>query len=88
MLCSINLFDIPHMLVQTHTHHLQDAVTPRNILDSSAPVQRRGKERETVKKKKPSNMRKVSLWQVVPPSYACLLLEGLRTMVGSNTGTV
>ena len=32
-----------------------------NILDSSAPATRRGKERETPKKKRPSALRKVSL---------------------------
>ncbi len=33
---------------------------PRNTLDSSAPSMRRGKERETPKKKKASTLRKVS----------------------------
>jgi selenocysteine insertion sequence-binding protein 2 len=31
----------------------------RNVLDSSAPVIMRGKEKETPKKKKPSSLRKI-----------------------------
>ena len=36
-----------------------------NVLDSSAPTVRRGKERETPKKKKPSALRKVRLKTVL-----------------------
>ena len=32
---------------------------PRNVLDSSAPVRYRGKERETPKAKKPSSLKRV-----------------------------
>ena len=39
-------------------HH--QATDTRNVLDSSAPTVRRGKEREVPKKKKPSSIRKVT----------------------------
>ena len=42
---------------------LQESV-PRNMLDSSAPSMRRGKERETPKKKKPTPLRKVCVCSV------------------------
>lgn len=43
-----------------------DPSATRNVLDSSAPVKMRGKERETPKKKKPSSLRKVTIISLVP----------------------
>ena len=38
---------------------MQQASVSGNVLDSTAPVMRRGKERETPKHKKPTPLRKV-----------------------------
>ena len=54
---TIPVFDSPRP--DTHQTRTESQTTPRNVLDSSAPVIRRGKERESPKKKKPSAIRKV-----------------------------
>ncbi|XP_006902628.1 PREDICTED: selenocysteine insertion sequence-binding protein 2 [Elephantulus edwardii] len=42
-------------------HHLNQAQGPHNPLDSSAPLQKKGKQRETPKAKKPTSLKKIIL---------------------------
>lgn len=52
--------------------HGEEVSRSGNILDSSAPAQRRGKEREAPKKKRPSALRKVIFLQ---PGYDTGLIQ-------------
>lgn len=40
-------------------HHLSQVKTPHNPLDSSAPLMKKGKQREVPKAKKPTSLKKV-----------------------------
>ncbi|XP_075405939.1 selenocysteine insertion sequence-binding protein 2 isoform X1 [Tenrec ecaudatus] len=45
----------------TKNHHLQQVQTPHNPLDSSAPLRKKGKQREVPKAKKPTSLKKIIL---------------------------
>ncbi|XP_023594406.1 selenocysteine insertion sequence-binding protein 2 isoform X6 [Trichechus manatus latirostris] len=42
-------------------HHLNQVLTPHNPLDSSAPLRKKGKQREVPKAKKPTSLKKIIL---------------------------